>query len=295
MNLPILKALRFLLSTLQVCDQFSADLFKIESGSRTVPVLCKSTTLNKNKSASNFCSTVWNACQNVSITNSPFTPSLQVTSEVPVEPTSFKLTELWQTKSNFCVAFGSSDDEDICCNGEPVSLTSTEALACPKGLCLEKIGNGTYLNMVAHPDGSNRAFFSDQSGKIWLATVPELSKGTLGLNESDPFLDLTSVVYYSNSFGLMGLAFHPNFTENGRFFASFNCDKVKTPGCSGRCSCYKELNCDPSQLSSSDSTLPCRYHKVIAEFSANRTACESSLVNMYMLTDPNCDYHFIFH
>ncbi|KAF3431375.1 hypothetical protein FNV43_RR26106 [Rhamnella rubrinervis] len=178
-----------------VCDQFSADLFKVESGSRTVPVLCDSTTLiHSNKSANNFSSTMWNACQNVSILNSPFAPSPQVTT--------------------------------TCFNGEPVSLTSTETLRRPKGLCLEKIGNGPYLNMVAHPDGSNRAFFADQSGKIWLAIVPEQgSGGTLRLNESNPFLDLTSVVYYSNSFGLMGLAFHPNSTQNGRFFAAFNCDK----------------------------------------------------------------------
>lgn len=278
-----------------MCDQFSADLFKMESGSRTVPVLCNSNTLiNLNKSANNFCSTVWNACQNVPILNSPFVPSLQVTSEVPVEPTSSKISELWRTKSNFCVAFGTSEGEATCFNGEPISLTSSETLSRPKGPCLEKIGNGPYLNMVAHPDGSNRAFFSGQSGKTWLAIVLG-SGGTLGLSESTPFLDLTSVVNYSNIFGLMSLTFHPNFTQNGRFFASFNCDKVKTPRCSGRCSCYKELNCDPSQLSSSDATQPCQYHKVIAEFSANGTASEASSVNIYMLANPSCDYHFSFH
>lgn len=65
----------------------------------------------------------------------------------------------------------------------------------PKGMCLEKIGNGSYLNMVAHPDESNSAFFSDQSGKIWLATIPEQSSGaTLGLDISRPFVDLSDGV-----------------------------------------------------------------------------------------------------
>lgn len=66
-------------------------------------------------------------------------------------------------------------------------------------------------------------------------------------DESNPFLDFTSEVYCSNSFWLMGLAFHPNFANNGRFFASYTCNKVKTPGCFGRCLCYRYLNCDPSQ------------------------------------------------
>lgn len=72
--------------------------------------------------------------------------------------------------------------------------------------------------MAAHPDGSNRVFLSNQAGKIWLATVPEHgSGGTLELDESNPFLDLTDEVHYDTEFGLMGLAFHPNFATNGRF------------------------------------------------------------------------------
>ncbi|KAK7840535.1 hipl1 protein [Quercus suber] len=30
-------------------------------------------------------------------------------------------------------------------------------------------------------------------------------------------------------FGMLGIAFHPNFQQNGRFFVSFNCDKAKWP------------------------------------------------------------------
>ncbi|XP_041010853.1 HIPL1 protein-like [Juglans microcarpa x Juglans regia] len=260
------------------CDQFSAQLFKVESGPQAVPVLCSSTLLRNsslsNKAPSSFCSTVWDACQNVSILNSPFAPSLQGRGEAPVDSSPSKLNKLWQSKSVFCDAFGgSSDNKSICFNGEQVSLEKTETVLPPMGMCLEKIGNGSYLNMVAHPDGSNSAFFSDQSGKIWLATIPEQSSGaTLGLDMSRPFMDLSDRVFSDSSFGMMGMAFHPNFAQNGRFFASFNCDKVKTPGCSGRCACNTDVDCDPSKIGSSNAAQPCRYHKVIAEFTANGTS-----------------------
>lgn len=269
---------------MQACDPFSAELFKVGSLSETqaVPVLCNSTKSGKrllsNKEASSFCSVVWDACQYVSILNPPFAS--------PLQSSSIKLSELWHSESAFCNTYGGSpDDGSVCFDGEKTELEKNETPFPHKCLCLEKIGNGSYLNMAAHPDGSDRAFFASQAGKIWLASVPEQGLGgILGLDESSPFIDLTEEVYFVNSFGMMGMAFHPNFAQNGRFFASFTCDKVKTPGCYGRCSCNSDVSCDPSKLGSSDSTQSCRYHKVIAEFTANGTASELSLVDIYSLS-----------
>lgn len=68
------------------------------------------------------------------------------------------------------------------------SYGEVEATLPFEGLCLEKIGNGGYLNMVPHPDGSDRAFFSNQQGKIWLATIPYGGcDGILDIIESNPF------------------------------------------------------------------------------------------------------------
>ncbi|KAK2979745.1 hypothetical protein RJ640_012665, partial [Escallonia rubra] len=257
------------------CDQFSAELYRVASGPRPVPVLCNST-----DSRSSYCSTVWDTCQDISISNSPFAPSLKGSAGVTQNSTLSKLTDFWQSKTDFCDSFGGVSDKDfLCFDGKPISLNKTENLLPPKGLCLERIGSGAYINMVAHPDGSNRAFFSNQPGKIWLATVPEQDSGEpLGLDETSPFVDLTDEVHYDTTFGMMGLAFHPNFGHNGRFFASFNCDKVKSPGCTGRCACNSDVDCDPSKLnSSSSSALPCQYHTVIAEFTANGTASEPSM------------------
>ncbi|KAL5673381.1 hypothetical protein ACJX0J_017687, partial [Zea mays] len=45
-------------------------------------------------------------------------------------------------------------------------------------------GNGSYLNMASHPDGSNRVFLSSQAGKIWLASIPKQGSG--GTPQYDP-------------------------------------------------------------------------------------------------------------
>lgn len=109
--------------------------------------------------------------------------------------------------------------------------------------------------------------------------MPEQGSGeSLGLDESNPFVDLSDEVHLDTSFGMMGMAFHPDFGSNGRFFASFNCDKVTSPACSGRCSCNSDVNCDPAKLSTSNGAQPCRYQSVIGEFSANGTASNPSMV-----------------
>ncbi|KAK6788915.1 hypothetical protein RDI58_012714 [Solanum bulbocastanum] len=77
------------------CDQFSAELFKVKSGSRPVPVLCNST----DASASSFCSSVWDSCQNIPITNSPFAPSLQTKAGGTKNSNSSLLTDFWQSKA----------------------------------------------------------------------------------------------------------------------------------------------------------------------------------------------------
>lgn len=133
--------------------------------------------------------------------------------------------------------------------------------------------------MVAHPDGSNRAFFSNQPGKIWLGTIPDQDSGeAMELDESTPFVDITDQVSFDTQFGMMGMAFHPKFAENGRFFASFNCDKVKSPGCTGRCACNSDVNCDASKLPKDDGDQPCRYQTVVAEYTANGTSSSPSTV-----------------
>ena len=62
-------------------------------------------------------------------------------------------------------------------------------------------------------DGTNRLFIVEQTGKIKVLQ-PGSSTPTV-------FLDLTSSVVSGGEQGLLGLAFHPNYRTNGRFFVSY--------------------------------------------------------------------------
>jgi glucose/arabinose dehydrogenase len=62
-------------------------------------------------------------------------------------------------------------------------------------------------------DGSNRLFIVEQGGLIKVFSNGQV----LGT----PFLDLTSAIVTSSEQGLLGLAFHPNYRTNGRFFVFY--------------------------------------------------------------------------
>lgn len=65
------------------------------------------------------------------------------------------------------------------------------------------------------PDGSKRLFVVDQIGKIWIINAD-------GTKAANPFLDISSkMVTLTPSYderGLLGLAFHPQFKTNGKFY-----------------------------------------------------------------------------
>jgi glucose/arabinose dehydrogenase len=73
--------------------------------------------------------------------------------------------------------------------------------------------------LVESPDGSNRLFIVDQPGQIWIL-------GTDGILQQTPFLDLQDrIVQLMGSFderGLLGLAFHPLYATNGKFYVYYS-------------------------------------------------------------------------
>ncbi|KAF8010837.1 hypothetical protein BT93_J1475 [Corymbia citriodora subsp. variegata] len=257
------------------CDPFSAELYRVEQAPRAIPVLCNSS-VSANSTwfqlyMLDFCSNFWDKCRNTSILNSPFAFKSKAKTTAG---SGSKISDSWSSAAEFCNEFGqASDNISVCFSGGPVKLRSAENSSTPSGICLEKLGNGSYLNMVAHPDGSNRVFLSNQPGKIWLATIPAQGSGEiLGIDESSPFLDLTDQVHFESELGMMGLAFHPNYQNNGRFFVSFNCDRAKWSDCSGRCSCNSDVGCDPSRIGLDNGAYPCQHHSVISEFTTNQSS-----------------------
>ncbi|KAI7747043.1 hypothetical protein M8C21_025229, partial [Ambrosia artemisiifolia] len=287
---PVSKSLTFHL--FQQCDPFSAELFTIATSRRQIPVLCTSTASSQtNQSTNNFCKTVWDSCQNVPITNSPFSPLLQGQAPPPANTTT-KLTDIWPSSSAFCTITGEpSTNGSPCFNGEKATFNTT-VNNVPKGMCLERIGNESYIDMAAFNNGSNQAFFANQKGQIWLATIPEPgSGGSLHIDDSNPYLDLTDEVHFDTATGLMSITIHPNFSRNGRFFASFNCDKSDRPGCAGRCACNSDVNCDPSKLERDSGVQPCQYQAVVAEYNTIPSVSTAETRRIFTMGLPYTGHH----
>jgi glucose/arabinose dehydrogenase len=62
-------------------------------------------------------------------------------------------------------------------------------------------------------DGTNRMFILEQGGTIRIVQNGVIAPGS--------FLDLSSKVESGGEKGLLGLAFHPSFSTNGRFFVNY--------------------------------------------------------------------------
>jgi glucose/arabinose dehydrogenase len=72
--------------------------------------------------------------------------------------------------------------------------------------------------LIEPSDGTHRLFVVDQTGVIWILSD--------GKRIEKPFLDIHEQIVELNSFyderGLLGLAFHPDFASNGRFYVSYS-------------------------------------------------------------------------
>lgn len=90
----------------------------------------------------------------------------------------------------------------------------------PQSIALQPIVGGLNLPLGLEPstDGSNRLFVVEQGGTILIikngAVLPA------------PFLDISSKVTTGGEMGLLGLTFHPQFTQNGKFYVNY----VRTVG-----------------------------------------------------------------
>ena len=69
------------------------------------------------------------------------------------------------------------------------------------------------VGLVNAGDGSGRLFVVEQRGTVQIVKSGQTPK--------KPFLDIRERVTSGGEMGLLGLAFHPNFAENGRFFVNY--------------------------------------------------------------------------
>jgi glucose/arabinose dehydrogenase len=98
----------------------------------------------------------------------------------------------------------------------PATTTTTEPLPELQGLALELVADDFHRpNLVVSPAGDKRLFVMEQYGYIVIID-PELGR------LETPFLDLRPLVNaISIEQGLLGLAFHPDYASNGRFFVYY--------------------------------------------------------------------------
>lgn len=95
----------------------------------------------------------------------------------------------------------------------------------PRGclqLCLAEAANGLRnpVSMVHAGDGTHRFFVAEQVGVVWVY-LPD------GSRLEQPFLDLKSLVlttpWIGDERGFLGLAFHPRFRRNRKFYIYYSC------------------------------------------------------------------------
>lgn len=67
---------------------------------------------------------------------------------------------------------------------------------------------------IAHPPGDQRLFVVQQGGQIRIVN-------TNGTINTTPFINLSSLIVSGGEQGLLGLAFHPNYSTNGQFFVNY--------------------------------------------------------------------------
>jgi len=99
--------------------------------------------------------------------------------------------------------------------GEPTATTVPAPPAASQEIALELVVDGGLIRPtdLTHA-GDDRLFVVEQPGRIRIIKNGELL--------ARPFLDITDRVSTSaNEQGLLGLAFHPDYTANGQFFVNY--------------------------------------------------------------------------
>jgi glucose/arabinose dehydrogenase len=96
------------------------------------------------------------------------------------------------------------------------SLVNLDSDPSPTQIKLEPVLTGLDqpLYVTGAGDGTNRLFIVEQSGRIKVL-LPDTSIPVL-------FLDITEKVLTGGESGLLGLAFHPQYKDNRRFFVSYS-------------------------------------------------------------------------
>lgn len=185
----------------QKCSPYAAHIYDAEGSlvSRPFPGLCN-----------NYCRDFYRSCR-------------QIVSYLTQD--SNVLQHVSYGTSAFC-EYISLSDQDYCypelkTNAMLNNRISIKQYTSEGCLCMEPFADMLYNPVFARHagDGSNRLFIGEVTGLIFVYYLN-------GSSESHPFLDISYQTVNSRNEGdergLLGLAFHPNFRQNGRFFVYYS-------------------------------------------------------------------------
>lgn len=103
----------------------------------------------------------------------------------------------------------------------PSQTTETETVQDSSlKISLEPVADGIIRPtfVTESPDGTNRLFITEKTGRIRIFQ----KEGTSGTMVAEPFLDIgNKLASTEKEQGLCGLAFHPQYAKNGRFFVHY--------------------------------------------------------------------------
>ena len=111
----------------------------------------------------------------------------------------------------FCASFTAA------CGGSSTRVPAPPPATLQVELVPVASGFASPLDIQQAGDGSGRLFVVEQAGAIKIIQ----SGNVLGT----PYLDISSSVASGGETGLLGLAFHPNFTSNGCFYVNYTSNR----------------------------------------------------------------------
>jgi glucose/arabinose dehydrogenase len=95
-----------------------------------------------------------------------------------------------------------------------LAIVAAPAIASAQTIGVDAVADGFDAPVfVTAPANDDRLFVVDQDGQIWIVDD--------GARLDVPFLNISGEVWFAGEMGLLGLAFHPNYARNGRFFVNY--------------------------------------------------------------------------
>lgn len=197
------------------CDPWAAHLRGEEPAVKDVPWMCQA-----------YCESFYQACGFVTLAGAELPPFFTT-----------RISDTWPDVEQFCAQFANSLPWGYCYSGVPYAPAETPGFSSPDGICLDLVipnapwNADFWTDFVEIPDNTNRMVSISRQGlmRVYQKTAdgPFLELGN--------FLQLQGRVTIEGEGGLLGLAFHPNYAQNRKFYVSYTCDPAVHDDCKLPC------------------------------------------------------------